>query len=1046
MTIGLFGGWGTGKSSIVENLRNELLQTKVPVIIFDVWKHDGDALRRTFLHVLDQQLSTDPYGKSYVKETCKLDTRVFSAKTISTEKVIFKGKKLVYHLASLLIISTAFALPLIVFAILAYWLFNIPLFTSLKASSILSSLGGVILSVFSGGLAYKYIDSFVNVEKDEEKKEKFQDPYEFETEFRNLVDNLLPEISTLVVVFDNLDRIPGEHALLVISTIKTFLDFKSADESRKVIFLIPCDEQAIKNQISMTIQTNDIAYIDEFLRKFFNTNIWIPDFYENELEAFATEKLLETGVDDFSNPWLAWLIIRAFNQNPRQIVQFINILLSNYLLLKSFCESKDINDPLFYRKNLPQLARFLILKFRYPEIIAYYRQENIYELEAEEALRVILRNEGPFPDGKDFRAMVHVTREVHIDNLEIFFKLRLSKDEQNVPELFRISAQIAKGESIEDFSAQLLTAENVQALSNMLRNKFNGIINQPLRNSLVSESLLFAEQHDITYSLGLRNAFTEFLLNTQADSYSSRTVPILIAKQLLFKATPVNLRDVRSFINFFSHLFATTYDERQEPYILEKCEFLLLTLDYFNKEQVNAIENTLINNYKKERLIDTFLGSEKARKLFISGKFIDEVLKRFTEAKTYEDARPLFRIMMKLGTDHVYNGGLAAKAANCFAFMSVKTQNEGLSELLQTATTIFTRFLSLGDGIPSAVLSPVVEAIKTIPGREAECLTLMKSFLTSSDYNQASQEWFRSFFMKADYATIMELVNSIGVGLYFGEEVHEQLYQRSIELENLPHVLMPLLNANLQEEYIRFLCIHSEFRLLQIVLPTVHELSAEQAVTICNLTIDAIEIDIDNLDISVLAEFTITILDFSAAHLHLIPSNYNELLFKLIQRSPGSDVFNAGAIALQRAINHEMADRDHLAAGVIDVAYSRNYSTDKSLYFLLFDLFNELAREAKNRLGDLLFHHLLLNMGDNITLLETATGVLERAPQFDLKGMENDFHNFLNKATIQMQGTAADYYRTIARLLLKLISKQRSEGFRQIKEQLSFIAKYQHSL
>jgi putative protein kinase ArgK-like GTPase of G3E family len=40
MTIGLFGGWGTGKSSIVENLKTSLVADKTPVVIFDVWKHD----------------------------------------------------------------------------------------------------------------------------------------------------------------------------------------------------------------------------------------------------------------------------------------------------------------------------------------------------------------------------------------------------------------------------------------------------------------------------------------------------------------------------------------------------------------------------------------------------------------------------------------------------------------------------------------------------------------------------------------------------------------------------------------------------------------------------------------------------------------------------------------------------------------------------------------------------------------------------------------------------------------------------------------------
>jgi hypothetical protein len=67
---------------------------------------------------------------------------------------------------------------------------------------------------------------------------------------------------------------------------------------------------------------------DEFLRKFFNTIIWIPDFIPSELEAFARARLKETGVPLLDNDYVAWIITKAFRNNPRQIIQFTNILLT----------------------------------------------------------------------------------------------------------------------------------------------------------------------------------------------------------------------------------------------------------------------------------------------------------------------------------------------------------------------------------------------------------------------------------------------------------------------------------------------------------------------------------------------------------------------------------------------------------------------------------------------------------------------------------------------------------------------------------------------
>lgn len=55
-TIGLFAKWGAGKSTVANSLKEQLPAEKIPVIIFDVWKHEGDALRRTFLKETVRQL------------------------------------------------------------------------------------------------------------------------------------------------------------------------------------------------------------------------------------------------------------------------------------------------------------------------------------------------------------------------------------------------------------------------------------------------------------------------------------------------------------------------------------------------------------------------------------------------------------------------------------------------------------------------------------------------------------------------------------------------------------------------------------------------------------------------------------------------------------------------------------------------------------------------------------------------------------------------------------------------------------------------------
>ena len=55
-TIGLFGKWGVGKSTIVNKTKENLIIKNIPTVIFDVWKHKDDALRRTFLAECKDQI------------------------------------------------------------------------------------------------------------------------------------------------------------------------------------------------------------------------------------------------------------------------------------------------------------------------------------------------------------------------------------------------------------------------------------------------------------------------------------------------------------------------------------------------------------------------------------------------------------------------------------------------------------------------------------------------------------------------------------------------------------------------------------------------------------------------------------------------------------------------------------------------------------------------------------------------------------------------------------------------------------------------------
>lgn len=287
LTIGLFGSWGTGKSSIVENLKEQLKTQKTPLIIFDVWKHEGNALRRTFLKECYKQLLN---SDEFINNNFELDDRLSSNTNRSKEIHTIKWRKLgTSILVGILIITGMFFAACLIYGVLL--LLDVDLFDVISKSMFISFATASV----SATLLVKYFEVFIKTEKLDIKEDKFQDPHEFEFEFSRIVKSSKTEDKKIVICFDNLDRVSGDKALNIISTIKTFLDFKcDGNEANTVVFLIPCDVESIKNHISDSIKNNtengESNYIDEFLRKFFNTSVWIPDFHLTDLESFAVCK------------------------------------------------------------------------------------------------------------------------------------------------------------------------------------------------------------------------------------------------------------------------------------------------------------------------------------------------------------------------------------------------------------------------------------------------------------------------------------------------------------------------------------------------------------------------------------------------------------------------------------------------------------------------------------------------------------------------------------------------------------------------------------
>lgn len=410
-TIALFGSWGTGKSSVVELLRGRLNPT-IPTVVVDVWKFQDDSLRRT---VLKELVDSGPSSFPAFVKSVTLSERVEAAASLETE---FKIGLLPGQLDKALKWAAPARLVPLVLTGIALNALAVVWFAP-RFPSPIAQTAALVLGVFSfvGAMGFLLVPKRLTVSKG-----RFDDPYDFQKEFNDVISKGYAEAERVLIVFDNLDRVDNKKAVEVLTTIKTFLESRPGKGKKpKTVFLVPCDDDAIREQVQERFHDGD-----EFLRKFFNVSVRLPEFIGTELEGYALQLLTQTRVPALRSPQVAWMITKAFQSNPRQVKQFINVLVAEYLLVNRRSTLKEL-PPSFAEENVLTLTLFELLRTRFPEALAFELGRKPEHTEAQEQARLELQCE----EMKAFRE--EVNHYAAISDFRPWLTLRSSKYEVNLP-------------------------------------------------------------------------------------------------------------------------------------------------------------------------------------------------------------------------------------------------------------------------------------------------------------------------------------------------------------------------------------------------------------------------------------------------------------------------------------------------------------------------------------------------------------------------------------------------------------------------------------
>lgn len=347
-TIGLFGEWGSGKSSIVRTVEEDFNKTKkIKFVVYDAWKYSNDSFRRMFLLKLQEELGfgrTEKFDSFYRNKTSdvavkrKADWKYI----LFTIAILFLGILLVY------IIPKDQTETKITLALVITFL-------------------GILINVLGRAFSdYKVTVQEPMIFAPEQFEECFNEmiPRVFEkTNVINTVskwikgENHVSGLEKLIIVIDNIDRCPKDKAYEMITNIKSFLSTQ-----KKVIFLIPVDDEALKRHI-VKEENNETKEAEEFLRKFFSVTIRIKPFKRFDLYDF-TNNINKNNKLNF-NPTTIDIVSKEYATNPRRIIQFFNDLMSE---LKIF----ELNQGTEFAKAHESLiCKMLILRQEWPD---YYKK------------------------------------------------------------------------------------------------------------------------------------------------------------------------------------------------------------------------------------------------------------------------------------------------------------------------------------------------------------------------------------------------------------------------------------------------------------------------------------------------------------------------------------------------------------------------------------------------------------------------------------------------------------------------------------------------
>lgn len=167
--------------------------------------------------------------------------------------------------------------------------------------------------------------------------------------------------SRMVIFIDDLDRCEDEHILRLLETLKLYLN------SRYCVFVLGLDPAAVERALQRSHADKSLIEIREYLEKLFQGIIHVPicqnyqPFIQNKLEERLLSEDIKTNYKINDEPDIASLISSIIEPNPRKVKNFLNALHAFWETIRKDVENHDEFD-------FAHLVLLLYLKLYYSDV------------------------------------------------------------------------------------------------------------------------------------------------------------------------------------------------------------------------------------------------------------------------------------------------------------------------------------------------------------------------------------------------------------------------------------------------------------------------------------------------------------------------------------------------------------------------------------------------------------------------------------------------------------------------------------------------------